>query len=184
VHHCGIDGSCPRGHTSLTGAADAQLSVNRDAAGNIIVTLEYAKDGPQGDTVVSRLEVIEVGNDDDGNPITSCVVAPAETEPLQLRTERKDSDTSRTFRDAFAEALLTAGQLVRVRGDGPAVKAVSVEIVRQEFYARWATGETDAKKRGNAQRQAFRRALHSLKGRFAVCVQDGTEWIFDPNTKK
>jgi hypothetical protein len=76
VHHCGIDGSRPRGHTSLTGAADAQLAVNRDVADNIIVTLEYAKDGPQGDTVTSRLEVVEVGTDDDGDPITSCVIVP------------------------------------------------------------------------------------------------------------
>jgi hypothetical protein len=31
VHHCGIEGTRPRGHSSLTGAADAQLAVKRDA---------------------------------------------------------------------------------------------------------------------------------------------------------
>jgi AAA domain len=41
VHHCGINDSRPRGHTSLTGAADAQLSVKRDYAGNILVTVEF-----------------------------------------------------------------------------------------------------------------------------------------------
>jgi len=25
IHHCGINGDRPRGHTSLTGAADAQI---------------------------------------------------------------------------------------------------------------------------------------------------------------
>ena len=30
VHHCGVDGTRPRGHTSLTGAVDAQLAVKRD----------------------------------------------------------------------------------------------------------------------------------------------------------
>jgi RecA-family ATPase len=40
VHHCGIDGTRPRGHTSLTGAADAQLAVKRDGAGNIEVKVE------------------------------------------------------------------------------------------------------------------------------------------------
>src|SRR5215213_6257314 len=34
VHHCGIDGTRPRGHTSLTGAVEAQLAVKRDAAGD------------------------------------------------------------------------------------------------------------------------------------------------------
>lgn len=43
VHHCGLEGNRPRGHTSLTGAADAQLSVSRDAGGgNIVMTVEYA----------------------------------------------------------------------------------------------------------------------------------------------
>jgi RecA-family ATPase len=39
VHHCGIDGSRPRGHTCLTCSADAQLAVKRDAAGNVLVTV-------------------------------------------------------------------------------------------------------------------------------------------------
>jgi RecA-family ATPase len=41
VHHCGIDGTRPRGHTSLTGAVDAQLAVKRDGAGNIEVKVEW-----------------------------------------------------------------------------------------------------------------------------------------------
>jgi RecA-family ATPase len=42
VHHCGIEGTRPRGHTSLTGAADAQLAVRRDGADNIVVAVEFA----------------------------------------------------------------------------------------------------------------------------------------------
>jgi hypothetical protein len=78
VHHCGIDGTRPRGHTALTGAADAQIAVKRDAVDNIVVTVELAKDGPQGDTILSRLEVVHVGDDEDGEAITSCVVVPVE----------------------------------------------------------------------------------------------------------
>jgi hypothetical protein len=78
VHHCGVEGTRPRGHTSLTGAADAQISCKRDGSGNIIVTLEFAKDGPQGEEIVSKLEAVEVGTDEDGEPITSCIVLPAE----------------------------------------------------------------------------------------------------------
>ena len=64
VHHCGIDARRPRGHTSLTGAADAQLSVKRDPAGNIVVTVEWMKDGPEGDAIISRLDQVEIGIDD------------------------------------------------------------------------------------------------------------------------
>jgi hypothetical protein len=78
VHHCGINEQRPRGHTSLTGACDAQLAVFRDPRGNIIVTVEFMKDGPHGDIIASRLETHDVALDQDEEPITSCVVVPTE----------------------------------------------------------------------------------------------------------
>jgi RecA-family ATPase len=48
VHHSGVDATRPRGHTSLTGAADTQIAVKRDALDNIIATVEWMKDGPEG----------------------------------------------------------------------------------------------------------------------------------------
>lgn len=87
VHHCGVNDSRPRGHTSLTGAADAQIAVRRDNAQNIVATLEWMKDGPEGETITSALEVVEVGIDDDGDPITSCVVEPLDM-PTTTLVER------------------------------------------------------------------------------------------------
>jgi hypothetical protein len=87
VHHCGVNDSRPRGHTALTGAADAQLSVKRDAAKNIVVELECAKDGPEGDVITSRLETVTVGTDDDGDPETSCVIVETDPAPAASRDE-------------------------------------------------------------------------------------------------
>jgi hypothetical protein len=78
VHHCGVDGTRPRGHTSVTGTADVQLAVKRDAADNVLVTVEHMKDGPEGDVIGSRLERVELVTDEDGDPITSCVIVPVE----------------------------------------------------------------------------------------------------------
>ena len=78
VHHCGVDGTRPRGHTSLTGTVDTQLAVKRDVADNVLVTVEHMKDGPEGDMIASRLERVGLGSDDDGDPITSCVIVPVE----------------------------------------------------------------------------------------------------------
>ena len=77
VHHCGIDGTRPRGHTSLGGAVETQLAVERkdDKA---LVTVEWMKDGPEGDLIASKLEVVTVGTDQDGDDITSLVVVPAD----------------------------------------------------------------------------------------------------------
>ena len=54
VHHCGIDGTRPRGHTSLSGATDAQLSAVRNTDDSVIVKLEWMKDGPEDVVITSR----------------------------------------------------------------------------------------------------------------------------------
>jgi hypothetical protein len=88
VHHCGINDSRPRGHTSLTGAADAQLSVKRDHAENIVVTVEYMKDGEAGAEISSKLELFEIGMDKDGDPITCGVLVAAEAPAKAVRDAR------------------------------------------------------------------------------------------------
>lgn len=74
IHHCGVAGDRPRGHTSLTGAADAQLAVKRDSAGIITVEVEWLKDGQEGAEIVSLLNPVELGADSYGDPVASCVV--------------------------------------------------------------------------------------------------------------
>jgi hypothetical protein len=104
VHHCGVSGDRPRGHTSLTGAAEAQLAVKKDLNENVIVTVEYMKDGKSGDTIVSRLELVEeVGLDENGDRITSCVVVPSET-PAATESATKLTQNQRTFFDVLARA--------------------------------------------------------------------------------
>jgi len=104
VHHCGLSGDRPRGHTSLTGAVDAQLAVKTDLNENVIVSVEYMKDGKSGDTIVSRLELIdELGTDDDGDPISSCVVVPSEA-PGEPKKIAKLTQNQRTFFDVLARA--------------------------------------------------------------------------------
>ena len=125
VHHCGVDGSRPRGHTSLTGAADAQLAVRRDAADNVTVTVEYAKDGPQGDNVVSHLEVVDVGLDEDGEPITSCVIVPIEAPPSSAAEPRLSKNQQTMFsllHDAGPAGLALEEWNSRARDAGIGVK--------------------------------------------------------------
>jgi AAA domain len=182
VHHCGVDGSRPRGHTSLTGAADIQISVKRDAARNIIATVEYAKDGPEGAIIASRLEQVTVGTDQDGDTVTACVVMPVEdgaaTAATKTPSVRKETKVIRTFRDAFTEALAADRNTIQVRGDGPEVRAVDVQKVRAEFICRYATGEADPKKRDDASRKAFKRTMAELPPQFATETREGRELIW------
>jgi AAA domain-containing protein len=79
IHHCGVSGDRPRGHTSLTGAVDAQLAVKRDRdTGVITVKVEWLKDGQEGAEIASLLEQVKLGADGYGDPIESCVVVADE----------------------------------------------------------------------------------------------------------
>ena len=103
VHHCGINDSRPRGHTSLTGAADAQIAIKRDYAGNVVATVEFMKDGESGDTIISRLELVEIGLDEDGDPIKSCVLVEAEA-PANEERGVKLSKNQQTYLSILATA--------------------------------------------------------------------------------
>lgn len=120
LHHCGVESSRPRGHTSLTGAADAQLAVKRVGATST-VTVEFMKDGPEGDVIASRLEIVEVGLDQHGKPITSCVVVEADSLPEQ-QSEAKLSLNQQTFfailHEAMPQGLTTAEWNERGRAAG------------------------------------------------------------------
>jgi hypothetical protein len=182
IHHCGVDGTRPRGHTSLTGAVDAQIAVLRDeATDDVISKVEWMKDGTEGDIIASRLQIAELGADEDGEPITSCIIMPAECETHKpsAKSKKYESKSVKVFRTAFAEALL-AGQIIRVRGDGPQVRAVDLKYVKNEFELRWATGESDPKKQADARRKAFKRVTNEMPADFAIWVDGEIEWIWKP----
>jgi hypothetical protein len=173
VHHCGHEGTRPRGHSSLIGALDAQIAVKRDAADNIIATVELMKDGPQGDDFTSRLKVVELGIDDDGDPITSCVIAPFEG-PAQQKGKLKKLPA------AAVKALKALHEIIDDAGATPpadpyippATKAVTTYQWREHALRRGLSGGNDHK----AQLQAFRRAFDTLMENNRIAVSDPYVW--------
>ena len=83
VHHAGKDLSKgSRGWSGLKAAAEAQLEVVRDEdSGQRYMRVEKMKDGEDGAKYGFKLEVVQVGTDEDGDAITSCVVVPVEHVP-------------------------------------------------------------------------------------------------------
>ena len=55
------------------------------------------KDGAEGDTAMSRVEVVDVGHDDDGEVITLCVVVPADTSLSSKTSEPRLTKNQRTL---------------------------------------------------------------------------------------
>jgi hypothetical protein len=158
VHHCGKDDSRPRGHTSLSGAADAQIAVAKNKDTNeVIVTVEWLKDGAEGDVIASRLEPVELGLDEDGEKITSCVIVSIEPAPSPASAEPRLSKNQRTMFDLLhsaGSAGLTLAQWndkAREVGIGVKRKAdfydirsalVSKRLVR-EYADRWHVNHSE-----------------------------------------
>ena len=78
VHHAGKDAAKGmRGHSSLFAALDAAIEVTRTDTRREWKVAK-SKDGEDGKVHAFSLRVVDLGEDDDGEPVTSCVV---ETEP-------------------------------------------------------------------------------------------------------
>jgi hypothetical protein len=85
VHHTGKDAARGlRGHSSLLGALDCAIEVTRTDERREWRAAK-AKDGRDGDAHPFRLDVVALGEDEEGEPITSCVVVPEERATDQMR---------------------------------------------------------------------------------------------------
>lgn len=83
VHHAGKDLSRgSRGWSGLKAAAEAQLEVVRDEdSGQRYLRVEKMKDGEDGAKYGFKLEIVQIGVDEDGDAVTSCVVVPVDFVP-------------------------------------------------------------------------------------------------------
>ncbi|WP_051154007.1 AAA family ATPase [Paraburkholderia graminis] len=76
VHHTGKDAAKGmRGHSSLIAALDAAIEVKRDGDRREFYVAK-SKDDADGACNAFRLQLVDLGEDSDGEPITSCVVEP------------------------------------------------------------------------------------------------------------
>ena len=77
VHHTGKDVvRGMRGHSSLFAALDGAIEVSRDATGRRAWSIAKSKDGGDDKTVRFTLRTHILGQDADGDDITSCTVEP------------------------------------------------------------------------------------------------------------
>jgi hypothetical protein len=172
IHHCGVEGARPRGHTSLTGAADAQLALKRDAADNVVATVEFMKDGPQGEEIVSALEQVTVGTDQDGDSITSCVIRPSDTAPSKAKA-RVTGHAALALR-VLQDSVIEAGEVPPVNSHIPLnTRTISEKTWRANCYAGMTTDDTTQ----TARQRAFVRASNKLQELKLIGVWGDHVWL-------
>jgi hypothetical protein len=181
VHHSGKAAENGlRGSSALLGAADAVWRV-ANANGARTVNVEKMKDGEDGLSWRFDLDVVGVGTDADGDPITTCLArfVGGESPTATARPPKATEPPSlRLFMAAVTEALGEHGSEMRPFGsEGPAVRAVRRTHVRDVFLARHAGEEPEARRR------AFNRAASSAAERSLIVARDvhGENFLWTPH---
>lgn len=110
VHHTGKDASKGlRGHSSLHAALDCAIEVRRDGDRREWIVAK-SKDGNDDISHPFNLEVVELGTDEDGEKVTSCVIRPMEDAANEVRRILPPkSGNQRIIWDALGELLRKAG---------------------------------------------------------------------------
>jgi hypothetical protein len=92
VHHAGKNlAAGARGHSMLRAAMDCELEVER-SNDNRLIRIKKNRDGQDGLEIGFKLLVVDIGLDEDGEPISSCVVQPAEAVP---KASKKQPDKAK-----------------------------------------------------------------------------------------
>jgi hypothetical protein len=158
VHHCGVDASRPRGHTSQTGAVESQIAVKKLSKLSVGVKVEVAKDFEEGAEITSRLEVVDTGLvDPDGDAIASLVVLPVEGPTVPMPTTKKKLSLQNGIAlEALREAIVEGGTPAKT-SRAPHGAAASTFDDWLRYY--------DAKTAGDIQPDSKRRALERARNK-------------------
>jgi hypothetical protein len=181
IHHGPHDGSRPRGHSSLIGAVDVQIAVQKQGW-NVTAELELAKDLEQGLTFVSKLEKVELGIDQDGDVITSLIVRELEDAPAPKTAQKGRGDNITSIKREIADAYyrLADGATQTYGLNNNLVRKVPIDKIRDEVRAR---GYLDANGKGQitaTSRSQFLRAKIDLFASKDWVEADGQFWRLSP----
>lgn len=178
IHHSGKDASRGlRGHSSLLAALDASLEVTRDGDRREW-RIGKAKDGEDGKANPFRLAVVELGTDDDGEEITSCVCLPDESTGDSVRRVKLPSGgNQKIVWDALGELLLDIGR--RTGGIRPAGAPEEVPVTRP--CIRLEDAVTKVRERltveSDRKTERARQAITGLVSRGLLVCREGWIWI-------
>lgn len=189
VHHRPKDAESqePRGHSSLKGGVDTVILVEGGQTKSAQITKQ--KDGEVGDRFLFNLEIVPLGEDEDGDAVTSCVVKLTDTDLTRaadpfMRAVGKLSPSTRLVFDQLGDLIEAAG--IAVPPSIPEREINRNRVGKVGDYAGWfesflASSGTARGQRGDKDyeraRKAFQRAVTSLDNQGVVRVFEGYAWI-------
>jgi hypothetical protein len=176
IHHCGVAASRPRGHTSLAGANDVQISISRNPEGIITVSVEHAKDMACGTPFACRLEGVEIGLDDEGGASTSCIVVPVDAAAASASTAQASRTTANQnrFLDILRDAAIDAPSEHKTTHNIPCGQiAISREWMKMCCISKgWLEDD-----RSNNSRAKLSNMINALAGKRLIGASSLFLWI-------
>ena len=164
IHHSGKDATKgARGWSGVRAACDAELEVVRGEGGRAL-RLTKNKDGEDGLEWGFDLEVVQIGVDEDLDPITSCVVVETAMPVIGAGPAKKLGKNEKVVNEVLQEYALAQTAGIEV---GPVLAEAAKRMMERDGV--------EADKKGNFKSNA-RRALHKL------CEGDDAPYWLDPET--
>lgn len=174
VHHSGKDqAKGARGHTLLTAAIDTEIEVVVDeGGGGSTATVVKQREMRKGDAFSFTLKVVELGVNQHGEPVTTCVVDHGGDHTAgAVPGRRRLTGHNKRALEILADLVATSGK----EGDsGVPVGCLSVpeKWWRDRFFDRAMPGAED-----EAKRKGFRRAADLLIEARFVGMANRRVWL-------
>ena len=170
VHHAGKDATKGmRGHSSLHAALDAAIEVRRDGEAREW-RIAKSKDGADAESIPFRLEVVTLGLEPDGTPLTSCAVVTDTTRAEVRKALPPKSGNQRIAWDALPDVLKKASREGMPECVPAGTPCIGVEAAIDALRGRLPC---EAKR----QTERAQQALTGLAGRGLLHIEGGWLWL-------
>lgn len=119
VHHAGKDASKgSRGHSSLKAATDTEIEVTAEESTKLhTARITKQRDlGSRGEEMTAKFSVVEMGKDQWGKAVTTCVVDGTELKPASKSTRKRGAELREAIRDILLDLpnrTMKRGELVK-----------------------------------------------------------------------
>ncbi|CUJ84230.1 DNA repair and recombination protein RadB [Shimia thalassica] len=183
VHHSGKDvAQGMRGHSSLIGAVDTEIKIERNDEGRLM-TISKQRDGEDGEQFGFRIEGFDVGTSPKGHPVKSAVAVPADKDAIKAANKKTAQGTNQTI---VVNALkqLTAEPEAKKKPSGTGwPEAGLYHIVSVDDLLNHAKGKITPPEEGkkDRRREHLLRSLNDMIEKDGLCMNDGFVW--DPKMK-
>jgi hypothetical protein len=140
VHHSGKDtAKGARGHSLLRAATDTEIEISRAEGSEVsLMRVTKQRELESGDDVAFRLEIVTLGVNRRGKPLTSCVAVEPPVEAVEAAT-RKVARPRGTYQPGMLRVLTNilasdAAVAVAPKPGMPTLRCVRVKIWQEHCY--------------------------------------------------